>query len=969
MTEFKDLLLTGTKMLELDDEIELLVTLGEVVKNWSGLAGEIDSVANAEQLLTKILEDVESEVIANAFDQISQTATLTKLRAQAARIKELQSKIPEDVRTLLKPVNSFDEIERGSDPGLVGWHLGNKGVDVQLSERFMIGLKGDARIDVEAGDCWPFDGDKMADPLLRLGVEGSIGANASGIIPFKFGTIRAAAAGSVETQLDYYFDCRADADPFALATGKRLAKLPDPFDYDSIWDAFESTDIAGIVYRFDGETKMDVSVSLGTDIDILKFGSIDLGAQFGVSVTQTAAYSLSLRKPAENQSGISATLSQTRASSDTRSAAINASIDLSGLATTVHKALQRALGKWDGALEDIKPFLSPGTWLKGQANGLIDKSAKKLIGNAGLREALVRDLRGTVGFDQNDELALTSWLADHIAGAIDRSSALATDSVADASDRILQQLHDIAPVFSQTDFKAKLKTETDKFAKSISDGLKAKVKDVRAQLDDNELTGKLRSVGATIDGKVSSLDDALSGVRTIIEKYDALFRNIAEKVALAADSKVKIRLQMDRTKTNGSSYVLAGDFLAKDKDNHGLFKAISTGDMARVKSLLTSPEDTPEFLINRKKSSITLTTSKDSNSAFELAFLNFGISGSTLLTAKASSIVDGNGDIQIDAESRLKRRFKNWSEEREIQLVSATSLRMAKMLAGMPATSQRSLELGVTITDSDEEMSRNELDQFLESLKAGNLLSQSAVDRTNGLFDAWIKTGKNKVLKTKISTKLWLEPTAIMKLMYLQRRQTGLIDQEVRSEIIGMGHKALLSSGAINRNRLSEGAAGVAYEIGGEGSQYTIAELLSLTQSDKQWKKIYRSVARGSTGHSSKNPARAFREHRALVHSLADMVDIMGQIYLSEPANGEASSAQGWKLQDYRNAQELLSKAGKKWIHRNISFLWLEAEVHPKTVALMKVLCEMADVEPHEAIAITLTRENTDGKMETFVVS
>src|SRR5690606_23594806 len=119
-------------------------------------------------------------------------------------------------------------------------------------------LGASAKLELEAGDTWPGTATQVADPLLRIGLGGSFEFGAKARIPFSAGALGIGSEASRSAFLDYYFDARADGGLFASAVVRRLDSLPNPLSLDSVWKAFESSDIVGAVLETEGESAFSV---------------------------------------------------------------------------------------------------------------------------------------------------------------------------------------------------------------------------------------------------------------------------------------------------------------------------------------------------------------------------------------------------------------------------------------------------------------------------------------------------------------------------------------------------------------------------------------------------------------------------------------------------------------------------------------------------------------------------------------
>ncbi len=245
--------------------------------------------------------------------------------------------------------------------------------------------------------------------------KGDVTANAAGELPISWGKIGASGEASVEVGLDYYYDPPTSTPLYGAAVAQRIIDLPDPFDFASVWEAFQTRDLAGIAYRFNDKAKAKVDVALGVSGSFNEKVLAEAKLSLGASVSTNNAFNLSLRgldKQGETRP-VEIILVRSSANQAGIAVDIGVKVDFDASVVRLREILNKAVEKSDALLGEITPYLTPGTWLRERFGAEVDAAAKKLVDDpalADLRDALVKDIqsiaadRRTTGGDAADEV-------------------------------------------------------------------------------------------------------------------------------------------------------------------------------------------------------------------------------------------------------------------------------------------------------------------------------------------------------------------------------------------------------------------------------------------------------------------------------------------------------------------------------------------------------------------------------------
>ncbi|MFL6843792.1 MAG: hypothetical protein ACJ8ER_02790 [Allosphingosinicella sp.] len=951
---------TGAGQLGLADDVALLEALLELAGNWEKLAAGFDGVHSVETLFDTITADIDSPEVTKAFETAGLADLRTRLKDLLGRIEKLKGKIPPEVRTLLSPVAKFDEPSAGAaNPGALDWTLLDPKAEFDNGDGLKLSVAGNAAVSFEAGDTWPFS-DPVPDPLLRVGVKAGITAGAGVTLPYSVGTVAVSADASVGAELDYFFDVRSSKDVYAGELARKLPALPDPFAFEAVWDALAATDLQGIVYEFDGSAKVGLDVSLA---DTASFGDVSaqLGATVGASFTLKTGYTLSFRKGLAAAGGgfeVIAALSRNKVSEQQFDAKVGVEVDLSKLAGRVHEVLQKAIGEWDSMLAEVKPFLSPGTWLQTRGSALIEAQANKLISDSKLAEAVTRDLKGAIGIDTSDTSALAGWLAGEIGGALDQASGVISGKADDATASVLDALSRRLPAFAQPELQARIKPVVDKL---VADTRAEFEKRVQALLEQpgKALAKALKGAGAAVGDKVTKLDEALAPLRKLVDRYDKLFHEILDESGKAVRRKLSASLSVGEARTDKTTYQVLGRLQARSSRAGDVFRALTRGRLDRIKSLVDRDDPFDDFVLD-PKSSITRYSKSTSTLGFEAVLFGFGLSGTELLSGEATVRADTEGNIYVDTKGKLDKKFKGLSEGTEFSFVDVFTLVRARAVAAAGAPANRTMELGVTITQTDNSLKRGEVEGFVTSLEQAQLLPVGAAARAAEKFGSWVGQGTGKSLVADLSAKLWLPGAAAVRMMQLEHVVAGTLDRAARERIIRTAVKIL---GEVQKDdwRVEEGAK-VAWLQFGDGSGSFRLDDFFIAFRPPVEEPMFAKL-------SDQERYRDFVQEHGRLQDLVSLVEEMARVYLATPRGLGSTDPSEWGADQYRAAQKRLAGYSRKWLTINNDFIfWVKSEVHPRTIALLRIMAALAEVDSRNAVAVVMIRKS-DSKDETFVLS
>lgn len=971
MADYLNLLEKGAGAFGLEDDLALIESLVELAEKWSELAGKIEGAASAEDFIVTFAGDIDGATVREAFAAAGLSELHGKLAAPLSRLTARLGRVPEKYKMLLRPMSEFNAADAPANSGLVEWTILDAHREFEADEAFSFDLGATAALAFEAGDRPALAGAPAAGPLLRLSAEAGCRAKAGATIPIKFGSVSGGAEAKLETGLDYFFDTGAADALYGLAVATRLPSLPNPFSFDGLWEAFAASDLSAVMCRLTASTEAKIQIAVA---DSGSFGPdllAELALTVGAAATSERHYVLIFQSvPAADGAAPNIRVTMTRDTESERklNLGLKIGLDFSSLTGRVHELLKRAVEKSDRILAEITPYLRPGTFLQDQLGGLIDAQASQLIADDGLREALVRDLRGTIGVDVSDRSALEAWLAGRLAAAIDAAAAKITDQAGAVRDKALERLGDSRiAAFSEPAIHQAIAEQIDPLVAQVSERFRSKL----LELIPNNLLGRaLERAGVAVSGRIDSLDEALAPVRDFIGRYEDL---LAKAVELADDesrARMMARLQIEEAWQFGTNDRIVGTFSARSDAARTVFEDITRGRLDALRSLVLGGSPTADFTLD-PQSSIRRFAGRTTTVEHEIVLFGFGGSGRVKLDGSAALLIDADGRIQVDTRGALEAHYKGWSEKREVSLVNTFSLVRAKALSGSLQDSP-SIEMGVSISHLDESLKLDEMQGFVRSLEEAGLVPAGTGTAATRQFAGWAgSVAPRAALAADLNARLWLTRTECERLMHLgDRGADGRLSDSVRQRLVRLAVDELDRAGARNRRALNVGKRKVEQEFGLPelGMPDFLLLLMRLEQARGDQKLVLSEAYRPRERNTD---IQAVISEVARMKGLIGTVQTMGDIYLAQPRTGAQSPPGSWDETHYRDAQHALAGYGNRWVVAGGFLGTIMEDVPPVTVAFLSLVSKLAGIgSPADAVSLTLTRRKTEETVaETAVLA
>lgn len=962
MADYLKLIEKGASTVGLDDELALIEALAETAKNWVKLAKDIHGAESLDALLNSLATEIEDARIAKAFADLGLTEAHGTLARLLGKLTEGSAKIPEKYKKLFEPLSKYET----AGGGLVEWKL-DLDQGAEIGKELKLGVKAGGALQLDAAAKPKIDGTEVG-PLLRIGAAADVKATAQGTIPIRWGTIGGSAEASVSVGLDYYFDPEESTGLYAVAVAQRILALPDPFGFDSVWEAFQKRpDLTAIVYTFSDKASAKVDVALsatGSFADkILADVKFTLGAQTSVDNN----FSLTLRAlepaPAQAERRIAMVLGRSSASEFGVSAGLQIGIDFSAPLGKVREILNRAVERSDEVLAKITPFLTPGTWLRGEFNKLVEDAAKSLIKDKDLREALVKDMQSLGSAEAPGDPAIVEWLTGKVTGALDDAAKEFTDLGEGARDRLIAKVANALPEPLKGPFREKATVAIAPLVDKATSELKARLQQL-IDLPNRALGKALKKIQATASDKIDKLDKAFEGVRNLIDRYNDLLHQAQAFANDAARAKVTASLKIEELWNWGLEEKIVGTYTAPTAEARDIFRRITRGDLETVRALILGggqAGDPPGFELNRGRSSLKRTAGRTNKADFELVLFGFSMSASTLLSGDASILIDGDGNIQVDAEGGLEKRFKTKNEQREITFVDTFSLLLAKSAQGTTVPT-RAIEVGIGLSYIDEKLKPGELTDHVKSLTAAGLVTADTEAVAVAQFQSWSPNGK--AIPANLAAKFELSHGQLLQLMMLDQRKNGRLPDAARRKLMD----AVLAAGdQLGRRSLKLGRTRIAQFRGID--EKPVPEFMFDRVREAGGEEDLFDEYRRETSWQQNQAIKDFVFEFRRIVSLIGLVETLGEIYEAKPKIGNTPPAGAWDERKYAAKEHEVARYGGRWLYPGDS----SGDVPLTTVIFLATICDLLGIprlvggkpaaEGVDAIALTFSRRQGEGSV------
>jgi hypothetical protein len=989
MPNIGGILKSGAQVLDLSGELETFDAIKTIAENWGQLKLEIDGISDLVTFLGQLDSEIEADDVQAALTKVGLGDEIGKLKAKGQKIANAIKRAGvEGAGKLLAPLSSLAEDTPSADDGLVSWSLINKepsslvsGALDSLDYNFDLG--GNAVIAIEGGALWPYASSEVENHFIRMGVSGSLAAKANFKVPFSLVPVTGSAGGGIEgdakTELDYYFDPKDQSQLLVSAVAGQIGHVPNPFDLDAIRRAFRAN--VGF-YGFDlskgGGVASNIQISVGKGLDIANVGKIAAEITFKASLVRRRQFQISLRRLNNSELDdltMELVVSGKRNAKDTKSIGVKIVLELDELAKFVHGQLAPLAGDWDEALDTIKPFLTPGTYLQNKAESLLASVVGNLISDEEIANAIGSDIQLLLGTSEAKETEVGKYLTDRIKGTLD---GLVSSVLGDAelqARSLLDGLKQRLPFFEELNKDDEILSELKKLTKKANEEFDKQIEAItNTKPKRKKIAVGLDKVGAEANRISDRADKAVAEIKTQVEHYDKIVKDALKALTDSANHKAELSFIYSKIKTDDSSVelkvTLGEAALAND------YRTLLTGEFADLKRFMIN---TPPGLNFTKGT--TLERAVEYQRSFGGEFIAFGLS------ADFKSVFSGKAKVKLDHQGMVSIFTKGGAmdssttlfgkEKTEASFIDTVTLARAKITAHKQQpgeTFNKSLDLGLNLRRTDSKgLKANELAELVKDMKKFRLLSEDGADEATDALNSWIKAGSKRSVPAVIDVALPLNNEQVMRIA--RRGDKDAVNYAAsRASTMAIAVEAIVEGRSKNAMKVHQLGLEVAATLFNMKKATDVDLLLRL--GEKDWSN---SVA---TRRMPKYPAKVvgnLKEGFLTVNSrakdgwhLIELTEELYRVYEAIPsAPSDEELAAPWNFDRFAKAQLSIAKHTKDWLATGQKFGFFGSDgLDDRMAAFFIVLGRLAGMtRPEIEAAVTLRIQHSGDDSKRIMVA
>ncbi len=955
-----------------EDAAELIDLFDKLEDKLPELKNEITGAEDPWSLYEAIRSGINDPVIRGAFNTVGIPEIYDRLKAFST---SLDDKIPEETEILLRRLGHFGETPTGTDKqrkswstgddkGLIAWDKSGKIVSKSFGNEGEIngsfGVEGSLGLSLEAGSLWFYKQDDVSSKgLVRIGIAGSLGATLDGKMPFSAqGSLGLAAEAGVAAQAHLFYR-RSEDDIVAKAIADIARHPVNIFSLEDVMEGCHGpAGLEGLIIAIDGNASLDIDLSVARDIDVEGFFNAKAGLTVSVDVARKAAYELSVRKVPD---GVKMVLSHADEDSSKWGVGVGIEIDASAVLGRVAAVVKDGVEHWDSVLEDVKPFLSPGTWLQEKVDdelgGLLDRLSAK-IGDDAVKKALRNDLKLLLGLEASAKNGIAKLLEKKVFDAISSVEDAVTGEARDLAKEAVKKLSKQLPATAQTQVRTKLEAEIEdlfeRYQGELEDKIKGLAKD-RAK-DVSKALGKL---GENVSDAVSRLNDRTKKLRELVEKTNKLVHKISDAVEKAAKAKITARIRFEKGRIENEQYELSGTFKRSadglSEDAKALYRAILLGRLDGTKALFDADsEGVAGFEPDEDKCSISRFSKVSKSLGYEAVLLGLNLSGGSETSGSADVEIGFGGKIEVKANAIAKRSPDlPFGKSRKTDYVQTGSILLAKAEArDRPQKLQTSFVLDLSTQHTDTEFEAVHVKEFLALLHETSLIDQvRAVKATDYVKTMTGNRGGGK-MEGAVIAEFGLDGTEATELARLGR---GISEPYSRArgenvrKIIDTALDALFATGEWDVDDFN-------WFVANHIKPVRVGERVTHSQlREKFYENLHRLDVRRGSNRLTSEAAINYQKGKVLREAIIQLIELVAttaQMMDAVPSRKKEGNGSEWGLRDYRDASKTIADAAEKWIGTNQwGIIFFGKGLDQRTVAFMLILARLAGTmeEPSNA--------------------
>ena len=808
-------------------------------------------------------------------------------------------------------------------------------------------------VEAEPGALWPFPKDAAAPGLLRLGVNGGLKAKAGAKLPFSgLGSAGLNIDGSLASSFNLYYRPGSPDAPVAGVLLKAVPGVPDPFDLVSIRHAMQLSGLEGLVMGFSGSAKAGLSLLLGQNFDIPQVLAGEVGLAAALSYGRQSDWLISLRRLPGG--ALRYVLSRKKLSQSEWSVGLKLSLDPSALVSRVQDVLSKATGVWGKELDKIRPYLSPGTLLRGELQALVETEIGKLIEDDKIKAALLADagILADPGSDDG-ESDLVTLLTGKIADVLDKQETAILGDARGLATKAVGDLADSLPSFAGDALRGKGEALLTDLLGKAQGKFKGEFDKLVANANVAKTVNKeLKNLGVRIEQAADEIDKATRGLRELVEKFDAAVKQVGKEVEKAAKAKLVASIAARGGSDSSAHYELSGTISGDSAGARQLWRDLATGKLEPFQKIFAGAMAGPADFTLDPSSTIKLAAGRHSGFAASLVVLDLQVNMKDLISGKAEITYTAGGNVSVRAEGSAEHGVRLFKERRRASFVSVWDLVRDRL----DTTLDQSMSLSLKLDHEDKDLKAEEVKGLFEGCARIGLIERKRCDDALDIRQSWQNDAAagGKKVKGAIALEMTLTPLATGRMIALGRRLRdgdGQLDRLVHARAMA----ALVLAGAASQDMLDLDVKKALHDYRDDLNGITDAGAIAYAFRKNRFD--FRELG-GDGAHASyygwKYPA--FARMLPAAYAFTQLLPQMAKVADAVPARLGVPAPGAWTEKDYRDAEFALARSSSEFLDVNAEWLKIKLALHPRMLGLMVLLAQVSAPGPADEPEALLAR-------------
>lgn len=769
--------------------------------------------------------------------------------------------------------------------------------------------------------------------LVKIGLKGSMTADVDAKLPLSLVETTASAEGQLKADMSWYF-ANSEKLLFATALAKNIGNMQhSPFDLEAMAKQLSQTEKNALVclaVSIDGNQSFSGGIKVSKQA-LAGVSSVNaaVSAAFNFRVKHGGGCEYTLHN--DGNPGPVLSIRRNRTNGMMHSGNLTVDCDFTPLYSKFRSLALDKLSELSQVIEQLDDILPRDNELQ----LLISNKLETEIESADAR-ALIK---AAIGFDADH--TASELLADRIMAEVETTTGRWSIDVNAAAIRVADEV--LNKLNLKGNAASSLRTmaleQATKIIEHENSRLLMKMQEMLSSTKWDAFAKNINKVGQPIgiivDVAQTQVNNVIGPIQNVLSIYQIRVKKIRTALEKAAEAKLQAKWSYEHSESDGTALEMQVRFKEINDTSKALYQQMLCGSLDSLINIFRNNQtnDSVEFMGGELERIINL----DHSSAFEVNLFGVDLSTNRSLDVDVSYTVNSDGNIRAISKAEITAEKRAWKEGRQLKFVDVFELAVAEK--------SRSLNINLTLSQNDSDVSKSDVEGFFKSLEEGRLLASGTTKKAIArLADIEAQTPGAEI-KGKLEMSFSIEDPAIETLMGLD--SSG---NQVRSddEVMSIAVSELIS--------IAEQVSSWEFKLDKETKQCIKRDFPHLTPplptnhlqlitvlNDQKYQaalaqthKIHDDWYKETQLERALKTINQYHQHAA---NICIMTTELRKTYLSSrnPSN--------WNEDKYRNTQLNLDNALKRWLKIGSKwFLFLPDEVRPFTVGFIRIMARLAAI-------------------------